>query len=88
MEIHKSWLKSSAIKKCNTLGRYLPSVCAINHWGKSKVDEYIYWVTCSYYYVNVQGISDCVIKTLYPNLEDYDSGLLSTVSVLIIWMAN
>jgi len=61
-----SWLSSSAINNCNTVAaRSLPSGCAMNYWGSLNIEAFMYWGLYSKLYVNLQGSSSCVYKTLH-----------------------
>jgi len=68
-----SWQMSSEINKCNTMARYLPSVCAQNNWGTSKVNDYIYYTLYASLYVKLQGASSCVYKALHADYTIYKS---------------
>jgi len=89
MGYQMSWLASTAINKCHTMARYLPSYCSDALWSDSKTVDYYYWALYAMYYPQLQGSSSCVYNTMHWDYalfkKNHDSGAeLLAVSAFVI----
>lgn len=93
MGLLKSWVSSSAIKKCNSALRF-DSNCLADYWGKQDLADFMYYYLMFQYYPYVAEADDCVSQVYLPDFysakmnyleENSGSWGIATAGIIMIW---
>lgn len=86
------WLSSSAVKKCNTVRKFVPDslTCASDYYDPDDFNKLFYSYYRSELYIELYGSEDCVVGALYPDywrsIEE-NSAILLAASALLLALA-